>query len=120
MFCVIKTCNMFQNLVTYFDFSNKISKQLATHHHKSCCLGQDLQNELSYIASFDQKVKTCYMFSKTCYMFSPNTLFSNRRRQKQIFERPARSVWVLWGYNHSKYHYFDMGCKEKIFFEIWQ
>ena len=55
MFCVIKTCNMFQNLVKYFDFSKKISKQLAIYDHKSCCLGQDLQDELSYVASFDKK-----------------------------------------------------------------
>src|SRR6185437_10298043 len=62
MFCFIKTCNMFQNLVKYFDFSKKISKQLAIHHHKSYCLGQDLQNELSCVASFDKKLKpvTCF------------------------------------------------------------
>src|SRR6185437_4890582 len=53
------------------------------------------------------------------YKKPENTLFSNRRSQKQIFQRPARSVWVLWGYNHSKYHHFDMGCEEKIFFENW-
>ena len=69
MFCAIKTCNMFQNLVTYFDFSKKISKKLATHHHKSCCLGQDLQNELSYVASFDKKWKhvTCFQKHVTCF-----------------------------------------------------
>ena len=69
MFCAIKTCNMFQNLVTYFDFSKKISKKLATHHHKSCYLGQDLQNELSYVASFDKKWKhvTCFQKHVTCF-----------------------------------------------------
>src|SRR3569833_1118349 len=53
---------MFQNLVKYFDFSKKISKQLAIHHHKSCYLGQDLQNELSCVASFNKKRKhvTCF------------------------------------------------------------
>ena len=69
MFLWRKTCNMFQNLAKYFDFSKKISKKLATHHHKSCCLGQNLQNELSCVASFDKKWKhvTCFQKHVTCF-----------------------------------------------------